>query len=207
MKAQTAPRATASETRRRQILQAALECFTSQGVDATTIEDIRVRSGASIGSIYHHFGSKEDLAIALYIEGLRFYQDGFVRELTRHADAASGIRAVVAYHLDWVSTEPDWARHLLYLREAEVITSAESALEAINTPFVSAMIEWLEPHVEAGMIVRLPRDLYQPILVGPLHQFTRQWLAGRAKSSMVEAKAALSDAVWNALSARDQSKL
>jgi AcrR family transcriptional regulator len=203
VKTHIAPRAAASETRRAQILQAALECFTSQGVDSTTIEDIRTRSGASIGSIYHHFGSKEDLAIALYIEGLRSYQDGFVRKLTRHRDAAAGIRAVVEYHLDWVSTSPDWARYLLYLREAEVITSAESALEAINRPFVTAMMDWLEPHIEAGTIVSLPQDLYQPIIVGPLHQFSRQWLAGRGASNIAEAQKVLAEAVWQALRAAE----
>lgn len=192
-------RAAASETRRQQILSAALECFTTQGVEATTIEDIRARCGASVGSIYHHFGSKEDLAVALYIEGLRSYQEGFIRELTRHDGAASGVRAVVVYHLDWVSANPNWARYLLYHREAEVITSAESALEDVNGRFVSVMMDWLEPHLEAGSIARLPRDLYQPILVGPLHQFTRQWLAGRTTTTIGEAKTVLGEAVWRAL--------
>ena len=39
---------------------------------ATTIfEDVRMRSGASVGSIYHHFGSKEGIAGALYLAGMR----------------------------------------------------------------------------------------------------------------------------------------
>ncbi len=33
------------------------------------MEDIRKLSGASIGSIYHHFANKELLARALYLEG------------------------------------------------------------------------------------------------------------------------------------------
>ena len=40
----------ARRSRKDEILQAALACFTDFGVDATTIEMIRDRSGASIGS-------------------------------------------------------------------------------------------------------------------------------------------------------------
>ena len=40
----------ARSSRKQEILQAALACFTEFGVEATTIEMIRDRSGASIGS-------------------------------------------------------------------------------------------------------------------------------------------------------------
>lgn len=45
-------------TRRREILDAALACFVENGLVATTIEEIRLAAGASIGSLYHHFASK-----------------------------------------------------------------------------------------------------------------------------------------------------
>ncbi|HEY5640854.1 MAG TPA: TetR/AcrR family transcriptional regulator [Dehalococcoidia bacterium] len=195
----TAPRSSATQTRRAQILDAALDCFTAHGVEGTTIGDIRARCGASVGSIYHHFGSKEELAIALYLEGLRSYQEGFLRELRRHKDAESGVRAVVGYHLRWVSEKTSWARYLLYMREADLITPAEGAIGALNEPFVTAMMAWLEPHIEKGLVVRLPQDLYQPVLVGPLHHFSRQWLAGRTTSSVAEARTALGGAIWKAL--------
>jgi len=195
----TATRSSASEARRRQILEAALDCFTTQGVEATTISDIRARCGASVGSIYHHFGSKEELAVALYMEGLRSYQEGFLRELRQHKHAESGVRAVVAYHLRWVSGKTNWARYLLYLREDSSITTAEDAIGAMNESFVAAMMPWLDPHVQAGDVARLPQDLYQPVLVGPLHHFSRQWLAGRTTSSMAEAQGVLAEVVWKAL--------
>ncbi len=37
------------------------------------------RSGASVGSIYHHFGGEDGIAAALYVEILREYQAGVVR--------------------------------------------------------------------------------------------------------------------------------
>src|SRR6202165_344407 len=60
---------TTTESRRQAILEAALACFASKGFTETTMEDIRKLSGASTGSIYHHFANKEMLARALYLEG------------------------------------------------------------------------------------------------------------------------------------------
>jgi AcrR family transcriptional regulator len=68
-----------SDSRKREILRAALHCFTTIGFAGATLADIRVRAKASIGSIYHHFRSKEQLAAALYFKGVRDYQESFPR--------------------------------------------------------------------------------------------------------------------------------
>lgn len=49
------------DSRRRQILDAAIECFARQGLHRTTIEDIIRQSGLSAGAIYDYFGSKDDI--------------------------------------------------------------------------------------------------------------------------------------------------
>ncbi len=195
-------RTDATQARRQEILSAALDCFTESGVEATTIEDIRARSGASVGSIYHHFGSKEKLAGALYLKALRDYQKGFLRELGRHGEAESDIRAIVQYHLTWVGQNAKRARYLLGLREADFMVEAEDALTDMNAHYTEAVVAWREPYVDAGVIVDLPADLYRPLLVGPLHEFSRQWLAGRGTATMKEAQSVLAEAVWQALKGR-----
>src|SRR6266566_8365174 len=91
-----------SAGRRSRILEAALACFNERGFTATTIEEICQRSGASVGSVYHHFGGKEGLAAALYVEGLRDYQRGFRDVLERNPGAGEGIESLVRHHLRWV---------------------------------------------------------------------------------------------------------
>src|SRR5689334_15109828 len=95
------------------ILDAALDAFDQKGYHAATIEDVRERSGASVGSIYHHFGGKEQLAAALYVAILGDYQDGFLAALRRHRSARAGVRAVVIHHVEWVQAHPREARYLL----------------------------------------------------------------------------------------------
>ncbi len=47
------------------IAAAAERLFASQGVGPTTIDDIASAAGVSVGSVYVHYGSKEDLHAAL----------------------------------------------------------------------------------------------------------------------------------------------
>ena len=64
-------REAATRARKQSVLEAALECFSELGVEGTTIHQIQRRAGCSIGSIYHHFGSKEGIAEELFILGVQ----------------------------------------------------------------------------------------------------------------------------------------
>src|SRR5215213_1451313 len=98
--------------RQQAILDAALAAFLERGVLATTIEDVRERSGASVGSIYHHYGSKEGIAAALFVDGMRRYQDGAIEALRSKA-----VRGFVRRHVRWVTENPELATYLFTQRE------------------------------------------------------------------------------------------
>ena len=53
------------ETRRQQILQAAMRCFSRDGFHATTTADIVRESGVSQGTLYLYFATKDDIILAL----------------------------------------------------------------------------------------------------------------------------------------------
>jgi AcrR family transcriptional regulator len=198
-------RAVASEARRRDILGAALESFSRVGFAAATMEDIRRGARASTGSIYHHFASKEQLAAALYVEGLRDYQRGFVRVLARHRAAQAGVRAMVDYHLRWVARHPDWARFLLDMGRAEFVVATQGTIQEVNRAFLSEVEAWLAPHVERGEIVALPIELYAPIVIGPSQQLARAWLTGGAPADMARVRRELANAAWRSLAGPAQT--
>ena len=52
----------------RALLDAAREIFAEQGFANASIADIVDRAGSSVGSLYHHFGGKSELFIALWDE-------------------------------------------------------------------------------------------------------------------------------------------
>ena len=98
--------------RRAAILDAALQCFIGQGVEATTIDDIVRASASSIGSIYHHFGNKEGVAAGLFIDGITRLNADLLRKLGRCKTAEAGVRTVVTQYCDWVTAHRDIARYL-----------------------------------------------------------------------------------------------
>lgn len=54
-----------TEARRRQILEAARQCFAKQGFHGTTMKDIIEASGLSAGAIYNHFSAKAEIIDAI----------------------------------------------------------------------------------------------------------------------------------------------
>lgn len=53
-------------TTRAALLSAAREVFTASGFAEASIADVVARAGASVGSLYHHFGGKGELYLALF---------------------------------------------------------------------------------------------------------------------------------------------
>ena len=57
---------------KREILDAAAECFMSLGADTASIDDIAARLGSTKGRIYHHFPSKGALLAAVQLRAAGF---------------------------------------------------------------------------------------------------------------------------------------
>jgi AcrR family transcriptional regulator len=177
--------------RKQEILDAALRAFTDKGYEGATVADVRQLSGASTGSIYHHFGDKEGLAAALYVEALRDYQAGLLAVLQGRPDAERGIKAIVRHHLRWVAAHPDLARFLLAGRPP----GATEPIVEMNRELHVTVGAWLR---DRGLR-RMQPDVFYPVLLGPAQEFTRQWLGGRTKTSMATAGRRLGEAAWRAL--------
>jgi AcrR family transcriptional regulator len=194
------PAASAERRERREaILSAALECFTDRGFAATTVAEIRDCSGASIGSIYHHFRGKEGLAAELYVEGLRGYQAGLLEALERSPHAEASIRGLVRHHLRWVEGNPKLAKFLMGRRETELRLATEARVRELNRGFFPRVGAWMERHVQSGELRPLSPDLWEPLLLGPSQEFARLWLAGRTRISLRRAERELAKATWNAV--------
>jgi AcrR family transcriptional regulator len=181
--------------RKREILDAALRGFAEKGLAGTTVEEVRRRSGASVGSIYHHFGDKEGIAAALYVAALEDYQRGLQELLTQAADPEPTIRALVRYHLEWVAADRDRA---LFLLSGAPPRAAEGIAE-VNRDALRVTSRWLTGHVRAGRLRDVPFDVFFSVLIGPAQEFSRYWLKGRMRTSIRAAEHELGEAAWRAL--------
>ncbi|MBA0048709.1 TetR/AcrR family transcriptional regulator [Mycobacterium sp. NPDC050853] len=191
----------AGVARRRAILDSALTSFLKNGVAGTTIEALHRESGASVGSIYHFFGSKERVAAELYLETLRDYYNAYLAVLQGNSSARRGIEGTVRFHLEWVAANELRARFLFHCREFEVIEESRSAIAALNEDFYGKASAWLQPHVEKRRIKPLPPRLCQSLWMGPCVEYARLWLARSADFDVLSAAPVLGQAAWDAVKA------
>ncbi|HEY6731642.1 MAG TPA: TetR/AcrR family transcriptional regulator [Solirubrobacterales bacterium] len=178
-------------TRREEILEAALDSLGDGG--EATIEEVRGRSGASVGSIYHHFGDKDGILVALYAKVLGEYQAGVLRTLRAATDAEDGVKRLVRHHLRWVQRNPERARFVL--QSGVVREQADAELKALNQSMFAAVGEW----VEAQAAIRpLRREIFYATVFGPAQELCRSWLAGRIES-LRRVEDELAEAAWRAV--------
>ncbi|MET8681905.1 TetR/AcrR family transcriptional regulator [Streptomyces sp. NPDC004647] len=60
--------AAAGDSTRRALLDAALDVFTERGYTNASVTEIAARSGIPVGSLFHHYGGKRGLYLALWEE-------------------------------------------------------------------------------------------------------------------------------------------
>ena len=166
------------------------------GVEAATIEQIREASGASSGSIYHHFGSKQAIEVALYVEGMEELAVVFREAMAAHTVLRDGIHAILERYFLWVAEHRDWALYLLRVATADVSAPDSAAIDEINRSIREGLNAWLRPFAERGEIVELPEELYSSLLFGASTHYARHWLVGRLKLDLVSAAKHLSEATW-----------
>lgn len=201
VKSSSAPpgtRRAATRARKESVLAAALGCFSDLGIKETTIHHIQQRAGSSIGSIYHHFGSKEGIAEALFLEGIQRLNRGMLKRIRSAENAEQGVKAVVEYYCEWSTRNRDMARYL-HSRDIDFSTQARERLHQIHRAYIVAVFSWFAPFVERGEMRRLPLETYVPLISGPIQEYVRRWLSGQHVKGPRQVKALFAEAAWSAV--------
>ncbi len=83
------------------ILNVAARLFREQGYGAVSLRRIAEAAGIKAGSIYYHFGSKDEIVVAILDEGIWAVHDRMRRAISdvSGGDAATVLRAAIRAHL------------------------------------------------------------------------------------------------------------
>ncbi len=73
------PRSLSKQARRKQLIEATIQCIADKGLSGTTMADVTQRAGLSLGIVNLHFQSKEKLLI----ETLNFISDEYTSGLNK----------------------------------------------------------------------------------------------------------------------------
>jgi AcrR family transcriptional regulator len=192
---------TRGQTRTR-ILEAALACFLDKGIAGTSIAEIRAKSGATTGSIYHFFGGKEDIALALCAQGLASWAQA-ARAVPPESGAESGaeakIRAMVEGAIDWALDNDPMHRFLIQGEGLAPLAAKRSEMIDVMTEARLSQERILRDLTARGAIRPLAWDLARAIILGPVESYLKARAQGSAAATPDEAKRELGEAAWVAL--------
>lgn len=187
--------------RRQSILDAAAAVILAKGYDATTIADIRAASGASTGSVYHAFGSKEGVAFALAGRALNAWA-GAVAAARRWQDAEGLIRATVEGLVRWGFADPTGFLILDRLRGINERGDGGVPLAGLIGEGREASGEALARLLADRALRALDPVLLQAMILGPAYEFLRFTLPSRPSCAIEEIVGLLCDAAWEAVRPR-----
>ncbi|MCF8480592.1 MAG: TetR/AcrR family transcriptional regulator [Rhodospirillum sp.] len=180
------------------ILEAALACFLEKGIAGTSIAEIRARSGATTGSIYHFFGGKEDIALALCAEGLTSWAEA-VRAVPAEGTPEAVIRAMVVGVIDWALENAAMHRFLLQGEVLAPVAARRSEMVDVMMEARLSQERILRDLTARGAIRPLAWDLARAIILGPAESYLKALAQGAAAATPEEAKRDLGGAAWAAL--------
>ena len=193
--------ASPSPDRRRAILDAALACFLDQGYLATSIADIRRRSGASTGSIYHFFTSKAALAETLLREAVGGWAAVSGAALSANNEPEDQVKSSVRGLVLWGLSQPAQVRFLDELRGLAVSDADLSGVQRLLMDGHSAGAARYAAMQAQGAVRNLPFAVAHALMLGPAYSYLRL-----APPTGPDEAARLADvfaaAAWDAVRAR-----
>lgn len=102
-----------SDDRRGQLLEEAARLFGARGYDKTSMRDIAAGLGILPGSLYHHFGSKEEVFIAVYSAGVSQFIEAVEKAIAPYDDPWQRLEAGCVAHLESLLTQESSAATVL----------------------------------------------------------------------------------------------
>ncbi|MFF3782869.1 TetR/AcrR family transcriptional regulator [Streptomyces sp. NPDC001933] len=192
------PKQQRGEATAAQVLDCALDIYAAEGEAGLTLGAITSASGVSAGSIYHHFGSLQGVALALAQSWLGRLLDDLGKALEQTDDARSGVHAVVRAYLRFAQLHPDAARLMHSVTADREIAAHARQLRGAQEARLAPIAAWLHAHQASGQLVDLPLPVLESLILGPVTGIVRRWLSV-GDIDMEEAERTVPDHIWRSV--------
>ena len=161
-------RAEQNDAKRRLLLASALEVLTEQGYQAMTLEEVAERAGFTRRPIYTLFGSKEQLALALFETQTTQFTTDMLQAVQPGPTLEDTLRRLAEMHTELTTGES--YRPMYELQTAlNGVALHDEAVQQTIIEFLDKQDErwlaWLERACEAtGQAFRAPPDQVAPLM-------------------------------------------
>ncbi len=181
------------------LLTAALDVYASSGQSGFTVNAVTKASGVSLGSLYHHFGSFDGLAAALYTRCMEQLFDEMIAALRRARTARTGVRALVTAYLRFTEEHPDAALFIHGSAYSGYLSAHSDRIRTAKAAKLAVIADWLRPRIEAGEIAPVPAPLIEVLVMGPVAETAHRWLSSTYDMDLTQAAQILPDRIWRSL--------
>ncbi len=98
---------------KRKIFETSMKLFAEKGYEATSIEEITATVGVAKGTLYYHFGSKEEIFNFLVEEGMKLLQNSIDIKTAKYTNYIDKLKAIVLIEIKIVAKYEDLIKILL----------------------------------------------------------------------------------------------
>ncbi|MDJ0340965.1 TetR/AcrR family transcriptional regulator [Streptomyces sp. H10-C2] len=177
----------------------ALYLFAESGRQGFTVNAVTAASGVSQGSLYHHFGSFDGLAAALYTRCMEQLFDEMTAALSRTRTARTGVRALVLAYLRFTAEHREAALFLHASAYSGYLAAHAEEIHAVKAIKLADMADWMQARITRGEIIPIPGPLIEVLIMGPVAEAARRWLSNTYDLDLDQAARILPDSIWRSL--------
>src|SRR6476659_3471388 len=197
---ETRPRSTRlpRHERRRQLLDAALEVFVSQGYHAAAMDEIAERAGVSKPVLYQHFPGKLELYLALLDTQAEMLSRAVQEALAATDDNRQRIHGVLSAYFSFAAREgADGAFRLIFETDLGNEPAVRARVEAVSEKTMKAVADTVAG--DTGLD-RARAELLSTALTGAAQVAARWWLDRDRPISQEQAIFLLESLLWRGIS-------
>ncbi len=185
---------------RERILAAALKLFVEQGYFNTNVPDLSRESKCSVGSIYHNFKNKEEVASALYLEGISAFRNALQESLKGHTDMEQILKILVRSFLRFSEVNHQLSRYIWLCRHNEFMSGFIKHPTLVGfDPLGRTLTSAIKNGIRSGKLRPLKANTIWSILFGIPLAYVRDWLDGYNKELPSKVSDEIADSCWRAL--------
>jgi len=161
------------EKTRQEIVEAGVRRFSLHGFFATGLQDILEDASISKGAFYHHFKSKEDLAVAVLTQLRADYEQQVFEPVRQIDDPAARLTFMVSRLVELNKSGP-WKNCLLLARLSLEMDPSLGELSELIAEIVDVLIHFWEELIHEARNADSLRDDLEPTSLAALIHCT--WL-------------------------------
>lgn len=185
---------------RQRILAAALKLFVEQGYFNTNVPDLSRESKCSVGSIYHNFKNKEEVAFALYQEGISSFRRALQESIGNITDVEKLVKTLVRSFLEFSEVNYQLSKYIWLCRHTEFMGGVIKHPTMVGFDRLGrTLTKHLKTGIRDGKVRNLSANILWSILFGVPLAYVRDWLDGYNSEPPSKAGEAIAECCWRAL--------